>query len=109
SGFSGDDDEQYSNKNESMLKDGQEGYGFTSNLEVDFDNKKLTGKLIRNDKVTNATANDKYTTQYYSLEAQVTGNRFNGKATATDKPQNSETKEHPFVSDSSSLSGGFFG
>lgn len=109
SGFSGDDDEQYSNKNESMLKDGQEGYGFTSNLEVDFDNKKLTGKLIRNDKVTNATTSDKHTTQYYSLEAQVTGNRFNGKATATDKPGNGETKEHPFVSDSSSLSGGFFG
>lgn len=109
SGFSGDDDEQYSNKNESMLKDGQEGYGFTSNLEVDFDNKKLTGKLIRNDKVTNATTSGKHTTQYYSLEAQVTGNRFNGKATATDKPGNGETKQHPFVSDSSSLSGGFFG
>ncbi|HEZ3294693.1 TPA: transferrin-binding protein-like solute binding protein [Neisseria meningitidis] len=109
SGFSGDDDEQYSNKNESMLKDGQEGYGFTSNLEVDFDNKKLTGKLIRNDKVTNATTGAKHTTQYYSLEAQVTGNRFNGKAMATDKPGNGETKQHPFVSDSSSLSGGFFG
>ncbi|MBG8752156.1 transferrin-binding protein-like solute binding protein [Neisseria meningitidis] len=109
SGFSGDDDEQYSNKNESMLKDGQEGYGFTSNLEVDFDNKKLTGKLIRNDRVTNATTGDKPTTQYYSLEAQVTGNRFNGKAIATDKPQENETKQHPFVSDSSSLSGGFFG
>lgn len=109
SGFSGDDDEQYSNKNESMLKDGQEGYGFTSNLEVDFNNKKLTGKLIRNDKVTNATTGDKHTTQYYSLEAQVTGNRFNGKAMATDKPGNGETKQHPFVSDSSSLSGGFFG
>lgn len=109
SGFSGDDDEQYSNKNESMLKDGQEGYGFTSNLEVDFNNKKLTGKLIRNNRVTNATPNDKYTTQYYSLDAQITGNRFNGKAIATDKPQANETKPHPFVSDSSSLSGGFFG
>ncbi|HGO8136554.1 TPA: transferrin-binding protein-like solute binding protein [Neisseria meningitidis] len=109
SGFSGDDGEEYSNKNEATLQNGQEGYGFTSNLEVDFDNKKLTGKLIRNDKVTNATTSDKHTTQYYSLEAQVTGNRFNGKATATDKPGNGETKQHPFVSDSSSLSGGFFG
>ncbi|HEZ4647040.1 TPA: transferrin-binding protein-like solute binding protein [Neisseria meningitidis] len=108
SGFSGDDDEQYSNKND-MLKGDQEGYGFTSNLEVDFNNKKLTGKLIRNDKVTNATTGGKHATQYYSLEAQVTGNRFNGKATATDKPGNGETKQHPFVSDSSSLSGGFFG
>lgn len=106
SGFSGDEGEEYSNKNESTLKDGQEGYGFTSNLEVDFNNKKLTGKLIRN----NAnTGNNQATTQYYSLEAQVTGNRFNGKATATDKPKENETKQHPFVSDSSSLSGGFFG
>ncbi|HEZ0596208.1 TPA: transferrin-binding protein-like solute binding protein [Neisseria meningitidis] len=109
SGFSGDDDEQYSNKNESMLKDGQEGYGFTSNLEVDFNNKKLTGKLIRNNRVTNVTPNDKYTTQYYSLEATLKGNRFSGKAEATDKPKENEAKPHPFVFDSSSLSGGFFG
>lgn len=106
SGFSGDDGEEYSNKNEATLQSGHEGYGFTSNLEVDFNNKKLTGKLIRN----NAnTGNNQATTQYYSLEAQVTGNRFNGKAMATDKPGNGETKQHPFVSDSSSLSGGFFG
>lgn len=106
SGFSGDDGEEYSNKNETTLQSGHEGYGFTSNLEVDFDNKKLMGKLIRN----NAnTGNNQATTQYYSLEAQVTGNRFNGKAIATDKPQANETKPHPFVSDSSSLSGGFFG
>lgn len=107
SGFSGDDGEEYSNKNKSTLTDGQEGYGFTSNLEVDFNNKKLTGKLIRNN--ANTDNNPATTTQYYSLDATLRGNRFNGKATATDKPQNSETKEHPFVSDSSSLSGGFFG
>lgn len=109
SGFSGDDGEEYSNKNEATLQSDHEGYGFTSNLEVDFDNKKLTGKLIRNNRITNTTTGDKHTTQYYSLEAQVTGNRFNGKATATDKPKENETKQHPFVSDSSSLSGGFFG
>lgn len=109
SGFSGDDGEEYSNKNESTLKDDHEGYGFTSNLEVDFGNKKLTGKLIRNNaSLNNNTNNDKHTTQYYSLDAQITGNRFNGTATATDKKEN-ETKLHPFVSDSSSLSGGFFG
>lgn len=109
SGFSGDEGETTSNRTDSELKTDQEGYGFTSNLEVDFDNKKLTGKLIRNDKVTNATTGDKHTTQYYSLEAQVTGNRFSGKAEATDKPEQDGTKQHPFVSDSSSLSGGFFG
>lgn len=110
SGFSGDDGEEYSNKNETTLQSGHEGYGFTSNLEVDFDNKKLTGKLIRNNaNQNNNTNNDKHTTQYYSLDATLKGNRFSGKAEATDKPKNGETKEHPFVSDSSSLSGGFFG
>ncbi|HGP7202744.1 TPA: transferrin-binding protein-like solute binding protein [Neisseria meningitidis] len=109
SGFSGDEGETTSNRTDSNLNGNHEGYGFTSNLEVDFDNKKLTGKLIRNNRVTNATTGDKHTTQYYSLEAQVTGNRFNGKAMATDKPGTGKTKQHPFVSDSSSLSGGFFG
>ncbi|HEZ5282986.1 TPA: transferrin-binding protein-like solute binding protein [Neisseria meningitidis] len=109
SGFSGDEGETTSNRTDSNLNGNHEGYGFTSNLEVDFDNKELTGKLIRNNRVTNATTGDKHTTQYYSLEAQVTGNRFNGKAMATDKPGTGETKQHPFVSDSSSLSGGFFG
>ncbi|HFA5439386.1 TPA: transferrin-binding protein-like solute binding protein [Neisseria gonorrhoeae] len=108
SGFSGDDDEQYSNKND-ILKGRQEGYGFTSDLEVDFNNKKLTGKLIRNNKVTNAAASDGYTTEYYTLNATLRGNRFSGEATATDKPENGKSKQHPFVSDSSSLSGGFFG
>ncbi len=109
SGFSGDEGEEYSNKNEPTLQSGHEGYGFTSNLQVDFDNKKLTGKLIRNNANQNNTNNDKHTTQYYSLDATLKGNRFSGKAEATDKPKNGETKEHPFVSDSSSLSGSFFG
>lgn len=109
SGFSGDEGETTSNRTDSNLNGNHEGYGFTSNLEVDFDNKKLTGKLIRNNRVTNATTGEKHTTQYYSLEAQVTGNRFSGTATATDKPEKDGTKQHPFVSDSSSLSGGFFG
>lgn len=109
SGFSGDEGEEYSNKNEETLKSDHEGYGFTSNLEVDFGNKKLTGKLIRNNASLSNTNNDKHTTQYYSLDATLRGNRFNGTATATDKPEKDGTKQHPFVSDSSSLSGGFFG
>ncbi|HEZ3817360.1 TPA: transferrin-binding protein-like solute binding protein [Neisseria meningitidis] len=109
SGFSGDEGEEYSNKNEETLKSDHEGYGFTSNLEVDFGNKKLTGKLIRNNASLSNTNNDKHTTQYYSLDATLRGNRFNGTATATDKPEQDGTKQHPFVSDSSSLSGGFFG
>lgn len=109
SGFSGDEGETTSNRTDSDLNDEHEGYGFTSNFEVDFNNKKLTGKLIRNNKVTDAAASNGYTTEYYTLDATLRGNRFSGKATATDKSSNEQAKLHPFVSDSSSLSGGFFG
>ncbi|EMS1692463.1 transferrin-binding protein-like solute binding protein [Neisseria gonorrhoeae] len=105
SAFSGELD--YIVKKESDKKDGHVGLGLTTEITVDFGKKTLSGKLIKNNMVINN--GDEPTTQYYSLEAQVTGNRFNGKAIATDKPKVNETKEHPFVSDSSSLSGGFFG
>ncbi|HFA6308140.1 TPA: transferrin-binding protein-like solute binding protein [Neisseria gonorrhoeae] len=105
SAFSGELD--YIVKKEDDKKDGHVGLGLTTEITVDFGKKTLSGKLIKNNMVINNS--DEPTTQYYSLEAQVTGNRFNGKAIATDKPKVNETKEHPFVSDSSSLSGGFFG
>lgn len=94
-------------KKEEDKKEKHKGLGLTTEITVDFGKKILNGKLIKNNMVINN--GDEPTTQYYSLEAQVTGNRFNGKAIATDKPKANETKEHPFVSDSSSLSGGFFG
>lgn len=109
SGFSGDEGETTSNRTDPNLNDKHEGYGFTSNFEVDFNNKKLKGKLIRNNKVANTAASDGYTTEYYTLDATLRGNRFSGKAIATDKPDTGGTKLHPFVFDSSSLSGGFFG
>lgn len=105
SAFSGELD--YIVKKEDDKKDGHVGLGLTTEITVDFGKKTLSGKLIKNNMVINN--GDEPTTQYYSLEAQVTGNRFNGKAIATDKPKANETKEHPFVSDLSSLSGGFFG
>lgn len=105
SAFSGELD--YIVKKEDDKKDGHVGLGLTTEITVDFGKKTLSGKLIKNNMVINN--GDEPTTQYYSLEAQVTGNRFNGKAIATDKLKANETKEHPFVFDSSSLSGGFFG
>lgn len=105
SAFSGELD--YIVRKEEDKKDGHVGWGLTTEITVDFQKKNLNGKLIKNNRVIND--NDERTTQYYSLEAQVTGNRFNGKAIATDKPKANEAKEHPFVSDSPSLSGGFFG
>lgn len=108
SAFSGELD--YIVNKDSDKKDGHVGLGLTTEITVDFEKKTLSGKLIKNNRVSNNDANAKHTTQYYSLDATLRGNRFSGKATATDKPKNDgETKEHPFVSDSSSLSGGFFG
>lgn len=105
SAFSGELD--YIVKKEDDKKEKHKGLGLTTEITVDFEQKTIKGKLIKNNMVINDK--DEPTTQYYSLEAQVTGNRFNGKAIATDKLQKNGTKQHPFVSDSSSLSGGFFG
>lgn len=105
SAFSGGLD--YIVKKEDDKKDGHVGLGLTTEITVDFGKKTLSGKLIKNNMVINN--GNEPTTQYYSLGAQVTGNRFSGKATATDKSSNEQAKLHPFVSDSSSLSGGFFG
>lgn len=105
SAFSGELD--YIVKKEEDKKEKHKGLGLTTEITVDFGKKTLIGKLIKNNRVINNGAEP--TTQYYSLEAQVTGNRFSGKAVATDKLKKGESKQHPFVSDSSSLSGGFFG
>lgn len=102
SAFSGELD--YIVKKEEDKKEKHKGLGLTTEITVDFEKKTPIGKLIKNNMLINN--NTKPTTQYYSLEAQVTGNRFSGKAMATEKGEN---KQHPFVSDSSSLSGGFFG
>ncbi|HFA8527067.1 TPA: transferrin-binding protein-like solute binding protein [Neisseria gonorrhoeae] len=108
SAFSGELD--YIVKKEDDKKDGHVGLGLTTEITVDFGKKTLSGKLIKNNYVinNNGDGQNKYTTEYYTLDATLRGNRFSGKATATDKKEN-ETGQHPFVSDSSSLSGGFFG
>lgn len=97
-------------RNKSEAKEGQTDFGLTSEFEVDFAAKTMTGKLYRNNRITNnETENRDKQIKRYDIQANLHGNRFNGKATATDKPKENETKLHPFVSDSSSLSGGFFG
>lgn len=105
SAFSGELD--YIVNKENDKKDKHVGLGLTTEITVDFGKKTLNGKLIKNNKLINN--NDEPTTQYYTFDATLRGNRFSGKATATDKSSNEQAKLHPFVSDSSSLSGGFFG
>ncbi|HFC2947319.1 TPA: transferrin-binding protein-like solute binding protein [Neisseria gonorrhoeae] len=110
SAFSGELD--YIVKKEEDKKEKHKGLGLTTEITVDFEKKNLSGKLIKNNYVINNNNGDdqnKYTTEYYTLDATLRGNRFSGKATATDKSSDGQAKQHPFVSDSSSLSGGFFG
>lgn len=106
SAFSGELD--YIVKKEDDKKEKHEGLGLTTEITVDFGKKTLNGKLIKNNHVIGNVATE-YTTEYYTLDATLRGNRFSGTATATDKSSDGQAKQHPFVSDSSSLSGGFFG
>lgn len=105
SAFSGELD--YIVRKEEDKKEKHKGLGLTTEITVDFEKKILNGKLIKNNRLIND--NDELTTQYYSLDATLRGNRFSGKAKATDKSSDGQAKQHPFVSDSSFLSGGFFG
>lgn len=110
SAFSGELD--YIVRKEEDKKQKHVGLGLTTEITVDFEKKTLNGKLIKNNYVINNNNGDdqnKYTTEYYTLDATLRGNRFSGKATATDKSSDGQAKQHPFVSDSPSLSGGFFG
>ncbi|EMS3071953.1 transferrin-binding protein-like solute binding protein [Neisseria gonorrhoeae] len=108
SAFSGELD--YIVKKEDDKKEKHKGLGLTTEITVNFGEKTLNGKLIKNNHVIgNVATENKYTTEYYTLDAMLRGNRFSGKAIATDKPDTGGTKLHPFVFDSSSLSGGFFG
>lgn len=105
SAFSGELD--YIVKKEDDKKEKHKGLGLTTEITVNFGGKTLNGKLIKNNHVIgNVATENKYTTEYYTLDATLRGNRFSGKAMATEKGEN---KQHPFVSDSFSLSGGFFG
>ncbi|HFA6111903.1 transferrin-binding protein-like solute binding protein [Neisseria gonorrhoeae] len=109
SAFSGELD--YIVKKEEDKKENHKGLGLTTEITVDFGKKILNGKLIKNNHVIkdNDDGQNKYTTEYYTLDAMLRGNRFSGRATATDKSSDAQAKQHPFVFDSSSLSGGFFG
>lgn len=109
SAFSGELD--YIVKKEDDKKEKHKGLGLTTEITVDFGKKTLNGKLIKNNYVinNNGDGQNKYTTEYYTLDATLRGNRFSGRATATDKSSDGQAKQHPFVFDSSSLSGGFFG
>lgn len=74
--------------------------GHTSEFKVDFGNKSLTGKLVKNGQVKNG---QQEIIDRYNIEAKIHGNRFRGKATATNP------NDLYFGKNSDNLEGGFFG
>lgn len=88
--------------------EGQTDFGLTSEFEVDFAAKTMTGALYRNNRIThNETENKAKQIKRYDIQANLHGNRFKGKAVAADK--GATNGSHPFISDSDSLEGGFYG
>lgn len=94
-------------RNKSEVPEGHTDFGLTSEFEVDFAAKTMTGALYRNNRITrNETENKAERIKRYDIKADLHGNRFKGKALAADKAAGND---HPFVSDSDSLEGGFYG
>lgn len=94
-------------RNKSEAPEGQTDFGLTSEFEVDFAAKTMTGALYRNNRIThNEIENKDKRIKRYDIKADLHGNRFKGKALAADKDTGNG---HPFVSDSDSLEGGFYG
>lgn len=75
--------------------------GLKSTFEVNFADKKMTGKFIQNHGATNENA-EQTITDRYSVEATLKGNRFVGTA-------NAMNKEHAIFGQNGALEGGFFG
>ncbi|HEZ5073088.1 TPA: transferrin-binding protein-like solute binding protein [Neisseria meningitidis] len=95
-------------RNKSEAKEGQTDFGLTSEFEVDFAAKTMIGKLYRNNRITNnETENRDKQIKRYDIQANLHGNRFKGKAVAADR--DATNGSHPFISDSDSLEGGFYG
>lgn len=95
-------------RNESEAPKGQTDFGLTSEFEVNFAAKTMTGALYRNNRITNNTTENKdRQTKRYGIRANLHGNRFKGKAVAADK--GATNGSHPFIFDSDSLEGGFYG
>lgn len=94
--------------NKSEAPEGHTDFGLTSEFEVDFAAKTMTGALYRNNRITNnETENKAKQIKRYDIQADLHGNRFKGKAVAADK--GATNGSHPFISDSDSLEGGFYG
>lgn len=82
--------------------DAQHKTGHTSEFSVNFADKKLTGNLYKNQRPDYLTKKQEIIHRY-SLEADISGNRFRGKADAKD------SNDVLFGRNSDYLEGGFYG
>lgn len=99
-----DIDDLLTNKNDAVDPNSTD-FGLSSEFDVNFGNKTLTGQLYRNKRQTLANSSAKKE-KVYDLNATLHGNRFIGNAVATDKI----SQDYPFTSDAKdALEGGFYG
>ncbi|MDO5058869.1 MAG: transferrin-binding protein-like solute binding protein [Neisseria sp.] len=75
---------------------------YTSEFNVDFDQKNLTGTL-------NYRSRTEAERKLYDIEAALNGNRFTGKAKSAVNEQSSASDKAFFYADSDLLEGGFYG
>ena len=76
--------------------------GLSSEFNVNFSDKTLTGKLIANKEEQHANGKTYHSEDRYTLSADIYGNRFRGTTTASNK-------ESAFFKSDGILEGGFFG
>lgn len=108
SAISEDLDSLLSNKSEAPSADHQD-YGLSTEIQVNFGDKKLSGKLYLNSREL-AKAEKTRKLPVYTLNGDVHGNRFSGSATAEKSAELAELGSHPFTSNATnSLEGGIYG
>ncbi|MCS4534619.1 transferrin-binding protein-like solute binding protein [Neisseria montereyensis] len=79
---------------------------YTSQFTVNFDDKSLTGSLRDQSEIRVGENRD---TELYTIEAQLNGNRFTGKAKSAVNENSSDIEKAFFYADSDFVEGGFYG
>lgn len=95
------DDSVNNDKPAGSVHEGQPVYvGHSSEFEVDFANKSLTGELYKNHRIIGGQPQER--TKRYRVDAKLSGNRFRGLVSA-------QNKADPYFGSDADLEGGFFG
>ncbi|HDL5235137.1 TPA: transferrin-binding protein-like solute binding protein [Mannheimia haemolytica] len=92
-----------SEDNQANTDDKDKPIGHSSEFTVNFSEKTLKGTLTKNGYVNPREKDKQEITDHYKIEANIHGNRFNGKAKAL------KTDDPYFGKDSNTVEGGFYG